>query len=91
MAVINNTTSPAVRTTIQAALAEGVVRLVEVAPDPDLDISLGDRTLMLVLLTGVVSLVQNFVENKMERSILLPQRTDPPMPEAAEEPAPPPP
>jgi hypothetical protein len=82
MSLLNNTTSPAIRTGIQAALAEGAIRLLEVVPDPDLVISTGDRALLLVVATAVVALGQNFVENRMGRAILIPQRTDPPMPEA---------
>jgi hypothetical protein len=82
MSLLNNTTSPAIRTGIQAALAEGAIRLLEVVPDPDLAISTGDRALLLVVATAVVALAQNFAENRMGRAILIPQRTDPPMPEA---------
>jgi hypothetical protein len=85
MAVLNNTSSPAIRTGIQAAVAEGAIRLIEVVPDPDLEISLGDRTIMLIVATGLVSLAQNFIENRMGKAILVPQRTDPPMPEAADD------
>jgi hypothetical protein len=83
--LLNNTTSPAIRTGIQAALAEGAVRLVETVPDPDLVISTGDRALLLVVATAALALAQNFVENRMGRAILVPQRTDPPMPEAADD------
>lgn len=82
--MLNNTTSPAIRTGIQAAVAEGMIRLLEVVPDPDMDISASDRGLLLVVVTAVLALAQNFVENRMGRSILVPQRTDPLMPEAAE-------
>ena len=84
MSVLNNTTSPAIRTGIQAAVAEGIIRLGEVVPDPDLVISGSDRALWLIVTTGAVALVQNFVENRMGKSILVPQRTDPPLPEAAD-------
>jgi hypothetical protein len=80
--VLNNTTSPAIRTTIQAAGSELIIRGTEVLPDPDLAIDTSDRVLLLVVVTGLVSLVQNFVENRMGKAILIPQRTDPPMPEA---------
>lgn len=83
MTVLNNTTSPAIRTGIQAALAEGAIRLLEVVPDPDMVISTGDRAILLVVSTAVLALAQNFVENRMGRSILVPQRTDPVMPETA--------
>lgn len=83
MPVINNTTSPALRTTIQAAVAELAIRGIETIPDPDMVISTGDRVLLLIVSTGVVSFIQNLVENKMGKSILLPQRTTPLMPEAA--------
>lgn len=82
MTLLNNTTSPAIRTGIQAALAEGAIRLLEVVPDPDMVISTGDRALLLVVATAAVALAQNYAENRMGRSILIPQRTDPPMPEA---------
>lgn len=85
MSIINNTTSPAIRTGIQGVIAEGCIRLVETVPDPDLAISTGDRGIMLVLGTALVSLIQNAIENKMDRSILIPQRTDPLMPESAPE------
>lgn len=85
MTLLNNTTSPAIRTGIQAALAEGAIRLGEVVPEPDLNISASDRALWLIVLTALIALAQNFAENRMGKSILVPQRTDPPMPEAADE------
>lgn len=84
MTLLNNTTSPAIRTGIQAAVAEGAIRLLEVVPDPDLVITTGDRAILLVVVTAVVALAQNFAENRVGTSFLVPQRTDPPMPEAAE-------
>ena len=85
MTALNNTTSPAIRTGIQAAVAELAIRGAEVIPDPDLVIDGSDRGLLLIVAVGLVSLVQNFAENRMGKAILVPQRTDPPMPEAAED------
>lgn len=84
MTVLNNTTSPAIRTGIQGALAAGAIRLIETVPEPDLVISDGDQAIMLVVATSVIALAQNFVENRMGKAILVPQRTNPPMPEAAD-------
>ena len=84
MSLINNTTSPAIRTGVQAAVAELAIRGAEVIPDPDLVIDSSDRGLLLIVVTAALALVQNFVENRMGKAILIPQRTDPPMPEAAE-------
>jgi hypothetical protein len=80
--ILNNTTSPAIRTGIQAAIAELCLRGAEVIPDPDLVIDTSDRGLLLIVVTAALALAQNFAENRMGRSILIPQRTDPPMPEA---------
>jgi hypothetical protein len=85
MSAINNTTSPALRTTIQGAVAAGILRLIETLPEPDLVINDSDKIIIGTVLLGAVSLVQNFVENRMGRAILLPQRTNPPMPEAADD------
>ncbi len=86
MRLLTNTTSPTLRTGVQAAIAEGAIRLLEVVPDPDLRIDSSDRGLLLIVFTAVVAFAQNLVENRTGRAILLPQRTDPPMPEAADRP-----
>jgi hypothetical protein len=82
MTVLNNTTSPAIRTGLQAAVAEGLIRLAEVIPEPDLEVGAADRGLWLIVVTAVLALGQNFAENRMGKALLVPQRTDPPMPES---------
>jgi hypothetical protein len=59
MSAINNTTSPALRTTIQGAVAAGILRLIETLPEPDLVINDSDKIIIGTVLLGAVSLVQN--------------------------------
>lgn len=55
-------TSPIVRTGGQAIVAEGLLRLLEVIPDPDLAISASDRSLLLGFLFITVAAAHNIVE-----------------------------
>lgn len=73
---LTTSTSPALRTGIQAALAEGSIRLLEVVPSPDLMIAPADRALILVVLTAVYSFLQNWVEGRVGAKLLAPT-TDP--------------
>lgn len=54
--------SPIVRTGAQAIVAEGVLRLIEVVPNPDLVIAASDRSLILGALFIGVAAVHNVVE-----------------------------
>lgn len=74
---LTTTTSPALRTGVQAALAEGAIRLLEVLPEPDLDVNASDRALLLIITTAAVALAQNWVERLAGHKVLVP-RTDEP-------------
>lgn len=67
---MNSITAPAVRTGIQATVTEGLIRLVEVVPDPDLVIDTPDRAIILVVGVAAVTAVQHVIEAKLGRRLL---------------------
>lgn len=67
---LGTVSSPFVRTGIQASLATGLIRLLEVIPNPDLVISSGDRDIIFIVATGAVCLAQNVVEKLKGRRLI---------------------
>ena len=62
--------SPVIRTGIQAMLALGIIRFIEVVPNPDLVISSGDRDILMAIAVATVSLAQNLVEKLKGRRLI---------------------
>lgn len=67
---LTTTTSAATRTTLQALMASGAIRLLEVVPNPNLVIDNNDKLLITGLLTGGVAYAQNLIEDRVGSKIL---------------------
>lgn len=66
---MNDVTSPALRTGVQAAVISLVLRAVEVMPSPDFVIDPNDKIMLTVVLTGLAAAAQNTAENKLGKKL----------------------